>query len=117
MKRILLIIIGVISLILGVIGILLPIVPTTPFLLLSLSCFMKSSKSFYDYVLSNRYLSPYVNDYLSSKKIPLKVKKRAIFLLWVSIGCTALFVIDKTFLKLMLFAIACTVSIYIWTRP
>lgn len=116
MKKILLTIIGTISLVLGIIGIILPILPTTPFLLLSLACYMKSSKRLYDFVLLNKYLGPYVKDYVSGKGIPLKAKKKAIILLWVTMGISVVFVVDKIHLRLMLLTIAIIVSTYIWTR-
>lgn len=116
MKKILLIIIGTISLVLGFIGIVLPILPTTPFLLLSLFCYIKSSRKLYDFVLSNKYLAPYVKDYISGKGIPMKAKKKSIFLLWITIGFSVVFVVEKALLRLLLLIIAGSVSTYIWTR-
>lgn len=116
MKKILLFIIGSISLGLGAIGIVLPVLPTTPFLLLSLACFIRSSNKLYNFILSNKYLAPYVEDYISGNGIPIKVKKKAISLIWITIGFSAIFILDKMLLRLMLLIIATTVSIYIWTR-
>lgn len=116
LKKILLIIIGSISLILGSLGVILPVLPTTPFLLLSLACFIKSSEKLYKFILNNKYLGPYVKDYVRGNGIPIKAKKRAISLIWITIGFSIIFVIDKTILRLMLLTIAATVSLYIWTR-
>lgn len=116
MKKIFLIIIGTISLVLGVIGIFLPLLPTTPFLLLSLGLYMRSSKKLYNFILTNKYLAPYVKDYVSGKGIPLKAKKRAICLIWITIGFSIIFAIDGMPLRLMLITIASAVSTYIWTR-
>lgn len=116
MKKIILVIIGIISLVLGVIGIILPVVPTTPFLLLSLACFVKSSNKLYRFILNNKYLSPYVADYMNGNGIPKKTKKRAISLIWITIGFSVIFIIDKTILRIMLLSIASIVSLYIWTR-
>lgn len=116
MKKILLMILGTISLILGVIGIVLPVLPTTPLILLSLVCYIRSSSRLYNFVLSNKYLAPYVKDYISGEGIPIKAKKKAISLIWITIGFSVIFIIDKIFVRLMLLGIATTVSIYIWTR-
>lgn len=116
MKKVLLMILGTISLILGVIGIVLPVLPTTPLILLSLVCYIRSSSRLYNFVLSNKYLAPYVKDYISGEGIPIKAKKKAIFLIWITIGFSVIFIIDKIFVRLMLLGIATTVSIYIWTR-
>lgn len=116
MKKVLLIIIGTISLVLGFIGIVLPILPTTPFLLLSLFCFIRSSRRLYNFVISNKYLAPYVKDYISGNGIPMKAKKKSIFLLWITIGFSVVFVVEKALLRLLLLIIAGSVSLYIWTR-
>lgn len=57
MKKVLLIIIGSVSLLIGSLGIVLPVLPTTPFLLLSLGCFIKSSNKLYTFILNNKYLA------------------------------------------------------------
>lgn len=101
---------------LGGLGILLPILPTTPFLLLSLACFVKSSDKLYSFILNNKYLAPYVKDYLNGNGIPFKTKIRAILLIWITIGFSVIFILDNTIIRLMLLSIASIVSIYIWTR-
>ena len=116
MIRILLIIIGSISLALGTIGIILPLLPTTPFLLLSLACFIKTSDRLYNFILNNKYLAPYVKDYMEGRGIPKDVKIKAIVSKWLGIGFTVIFVVDKTILRLMLLTIASIVSLYIYTR-
>ncbi|WP_051688065.1 YbaN family protein [Desulfofalx alkaliphila] len=116
MKKILLTLIGTLSLILGIIGIILPILPTTPFLLLSLYCYVRSSEKIYYFILNNKYLAPYVKDYISGKGIPLKAKKKAIFLIWLTIGFSIVFVVSNLFARIILLIIAVLVSIYIWTR-
>ncbi|SHI84799.1 hypothetical protein SAMN02745975_00744 [Geosporobacter subterraneus DSM 17957] len=116
MMKIILMTIGTISLGLGAVGIVLPILPTTPFILLSLACYMRSSDKLYHFVLSNKYLGPYVKDYVSGQGIPLKAKKRAIFLIWLTIGFSTVFVIDKILIRGMLLIIAGGVTAYIWTR-
>src|SRR5699024_7209064 len=113
---ILLIIIGSISLLTGTLGIILPVLPTTPFLLLSLACFIRSSNKLYTFILNNRYLAPYVKDYMNGNGIPKKAKIRAILLIWITIGFSIIFIINKTILRLFLLSIASIVSIYIWTR-
>lgn len=116
MKKIVLIIIGSISLVIGSLGIILPLLPTTPFLLLSLACFIRSSNKLYTFILNNKYLAPYVKDYMEGNGIPKKAKIRAISLIWITIGFSVLFIINKTILRLMLLTIASIVSTYIWTR-
>ena len=71
---------------LGVIGIFLPVLPTTPFLLLAAACFVRSSRRFYLWLVNHRHLGPWIRDYLEGNGIPLKGKVYAIGLMWVSIA-------------------------------
>ena len=77
--------VGWLSIALGVIGIFLPVLPTTPFLLLAAACFMRSSRRFYLWLVNHRQLGPWIVDYLEGQGIPLKGKVYAIGLMWLSI--------------------------------
>lgn len=116
MKKIILLIIGVITMSLGFVGIFLPVFPTTPFLLVALACFVKSSAKMHRFILENKYLGPYVKDYTSGNGIPMKAKWRAVSLIWITIGFSALFVLDKWSLRILILSTATLVSIYIFTR-
>ncbi|MDO4462848.1 MAG: YbaN family protein, partial [Bacteroidia bacterium] len=74
---------GILSLVLGVIGMFLPVLPTTPFLLLSSYLFMKSSNRLYNWLMNHRILGPYIQDFMLHKTIPLHTKVVAITMLWV----------------------------------
>lgn len=112
-KRLLFITFGFISLGLGIVGIFLPILPTTPFLLLAATLFAHSSQKLYDKLLANKYLGHYIRDFQLNRTIPLRAKIISISMIWLSIGSCVLFVVEKTWLKVMLFTIAFFVSIYI----
>ncbi len=113
MKKLVFLTIGSISLVLGFAGVFLPVLPTTPFILLSLWCFTKSSGKMYKYVMQNKYLAPYVNDYVSGNGIPRNAKIKAILLIWITIGSSVIFFIDKMILDVMLLLIATVVSLWI----
>ncbi|MDZ4058810.1 MAG: YbaN family protein, partial [Bacteroidales bacterium] len=82
MKRQLYIILASIFVGLGTIGIFLPLVPTTPFLLLATYFYMNSSQKRLRWLLRNRLLGPYIRSYLSKEGIPLQLKIRTLILLW-----------------------------------
>ncbi|PAV48807.1 hypothetical protein CK486_05230 [Pseudomonas sp. HAR-UPW-AIA-41] len=84
--RTLLLAIGWLSVILGIIGIFLPVLPTTPFLLLAAACFARSSRRFYLWLVEHPRLGPWVRDYLDGHGIPLKAKIYSIALMWASIS-------------------------------
>lgn len=112
-KKIALVIAGSLSLILGIIGIFLPLLPTTPLLLLSAACYIRSSKKLYTFLINNKYLGSYIKDYQEKGTIPKKSKIIAICFLWMSIGGSVLFIITKPYVKFILISIATGVTIHI----
>ena len=113
----LLIVLGWISVVLGVLGIFLPVLPTTPFLLLAAACFMRSSPKFYSWLVEHPKLGSYILHYLNGKGIPKRAKWMAIGMIWLSIGFSAWFVVPILWVKGLLLAIACAVSTYILRQP
>lgn len=113
MKKLLLKTLGIISLILAIIGIFLPILPTTPFLLLSSFLFVRSSDKLYNWLIYHRVFGQYIKDYQLNKTIPLKVKISSLSLLWLTITISALCFVNIIWVKVLLFAIAIGVSIHI----
>lgn len=113
--RTLLVIAGVVCVILGVAGIVLPLLPTTPFLLLAAACFARSSPRLDDWLHHNRLFGPYLRAYRDGHGIPLRVKVSIISLLWISITLSAIFAIPSRLwaLRFALVAIALLVSIHV----
>jgi uncharacterized protein len=111
--RWLLIIVGTISVFLGLLGIILPLLPTTPFLLLAAASFARSSDKFYNWLLNNRIFGSYIRNYREGKGIPIKVKITAIIFLWSTILITALIFVPILAVKILLIAIAMGVTIHI----
>ena len=104
---------GSLSVGLGVLGIFLPLLPTTPFLLLAAFLYAKSSDRLYAWLLNHKVLGRYIRDFREEKAIPLRVKIVSVSLLWITISYSALCVVNPLWLKLLLFAIAVGVSIHI----
>lgn len=98
----LLVIIGSVSLVLGVLGIFLPLLPTTPFLLLAAACYIRSSEKLYQWLITHKILGPYIQSFRSGNGIPIRAKIMAIAMVWLSFGFSAIFVVE-TFLFKCLF--------------
>jgi len=113
--RYLLIISGTIFLGFGIIGIFLPILPTTPFLLLAAACYARSSKRFYNWLMNNRWFGNYIKNYRDGRGVPLKFKIFTIFLLWITILVSVFLVINNYWVKIILILIAIGVTIHILT--
>jgi uncharacterized membrane protein YbaN (DUF454 family) len=107
------IIAGTVSIGLGLIGILLPVLPTTPFLLLAAICYMRGSQRLYQALLSNRFLGDYIKNYLEGKGMSLKMKIRTLCLLWILIIGTMHFLTDSWVIKIILGLVLTGVTIHI----
>ena len=109
---------GTVCLVLGAIGIFLPILPTTPFLLLSAACYFRSSERMYNWLLGNRWFGKYIKNYREGKGIPLKTKVLAVAVLWAGILYSAIMVVDEFFIaQLVLLIIALGVSVHLIRLP
>ena len=106
---------GVISLILAVAGIFLPMLPTTPFLLLAAALFMRSSKRAYNWLINHKYLGPYIQNYRLYKAIPLKTKIITLLFLWATLGCTIIFAVQKILIRIILILIGLGVTLHLTT--
>jgi hypothetical protein len=98
---------------LGIIGIFLPLLPTTPFLLLAAACYARSSKRFYNFLLNNKWFGNYIKNYRERKGIPLKIKILSISFLWIVIGYSVIFVIHIFLGKIVIILIAVGVTMHI----
>ena len=98
---------------LGIIGIFVPILPTTPFLLLAAACYMRSSERFYRWLINNRILGAYVRNYIEGKGMPVKIKMFTILLLWLTIALTIVFGVQSIVIKIVLICIAVGVTAHI----
>ena len=108
-----LIFVGTLSIGLGIIGIIIPLLPTTPLLLLGAACYVKGSEKLYQLLLRNKWLGGYIEDFRTKKGISLKNKIISLSMLWLSIGSSLYFVITMLWHSILLVIIALAVSIYI----
>ena len=112
-KRILLISIGTFFIGIGIAGIFIPILPTTPFLLIAAALYARSSQKFYNWLINNKIFGRYIKNYREGKGIPLKLKIFTTALLWITIGCSAFFAVDILWVRIILGIIAVGVTIHI----
>lgn len=109
-----LILLGSISLGLGVIGIFLPVLPTTPFLLLSASLYAKSSDRLYHWLITHPVFGEYIRLFREDNALPLHLKIISISTMWLFMLFSIFFVVNgKSYLQLLLAVIGIAVSIYL----
>ena len=106
--RIFFIIVGSVSLVLGILGMFLPLLPTTPFLLLSAAAWLKASPELYNWLLNHRLFGEYIRNYREHRAIPLRAKVVSVSLVWLTIGYCIFAVVDKWWWAQVLMAILAT---------
>jgi hypothetical protein len=107
---------GALFLLLGIIGVFLPVLPTTPFLLLTAACWARGSRRFHHWLLHNRLFGSYIRDYYEGRGIPLRTKIWSMVMLWGTIGYTV-YRVDILPMRLVLPLIAIGVSIHVLGKP
>ena len=110
LRKVSLLIVGTISLGIGIVGILLPLLPTTPFLLLAAACFVRSSERHYQWLIQHKWFGSIIRNYRIHKAIPLGTKIFAISILWITILYSSLVVVNQLWLRVILILIAVAVS-------
>ena len=106
------IIFGTLSLVLGIIGIFLPVLPTTPLLLLTAFCYYRGSSRMYDWLMRHPKLGPYIRNFRENRMIPRRVKAYILTMLWASLLFCA-YILDPIWLKCLMMFIAIGVTIHI----
>jgi uncharacterized protein len=114
--RVLLKVAGFTCISLGTLGILLPVLPTTPFLILAAICFSYSSEKFYKKIINHPKFGRSVLNYLEGRGIPKKAKKVAVTLLWISL-MLSVSLVTLFWLKVMLPTIGIYVTWFILKEP
>jgi uncharacterized membrane protein YbaN (DUF454 family) len=105
--------VGCIALALGILGIFLPLLPTTPFLLLASACFARGSERLHRWLLSHGIFGEYLRNFEAGKGIPLKAKIVASTLMWASLSWS-MTLVGNNGLRLVLAVIGTTVTVYLW---
>ena len=96
----------------AVLGIFLPVLPTTPWLLLAAWLFYKGNPKMRIWLLNNKYLGPYIDNYIKYRAIPLKSKIISISMLWITI-LFSVYIVNPILLKILLLCIAFRVTIHL----
>ena len=98
---------------LGILGIFLPLLPTTPFLLLTAALYFKGSPRLYQWLLNQKHLGPYIRNFRENKAIPLRAKIISLVLMWGTMLYCIFFLVPLVWVKILLFLIAVGVTYHI----
>ncbi|NLW07625.1 MAG: DUF454 domain-containing protein [Clostridia bacterium] len=113
-KKYVLISLGSISLALGVIGIFLPVLPTTPFLLLASYCYLKSSQHLYNWLINHRLFGTYIYNYITYRAVTKSTKIGTLIFLWLTL-LISMSIIDSLHIRIFLLLIGAGVSLHLMT--
>jgi uncharacterized protein len=108
---------GSLCVLLGLIGLFLPLLPTTPFLLLAAACYARGSRRFYDWLLANRTFGPLIHEWRKHRSIPYRTKISAIALMSFTLGISIVFFVPVMWVKLLLAAIGVGLAIWMYRMP
>jgi uncharacterized protein len=114
LKNILFIIAGSVCVGLGILGAFIPVLPTTPFLLLASYLYLKSSKHLYNWLMGHRLFGSYIYNYITYRAVRRKVKIGAVVFLWVTLAIS-IFLVNNIYIRLLLMVVGIGVSIHILT--
>jgi len=103
---------GSVFVMLGVIGMFLPLLPTTPFLLLASACYVRGSEKLHRWLMNNRYLGAYIRNFRDKKGMPMSAKVATLVIFWGSIS-VSIWRIDIAFVQLILLVVGVFVTLLI----
>ncbi|MBN1698983.1 MAG: YbaN family protein [Spirochaetales bacterium] len=113
MKKFILLAAGNISLSLGIVGVFVPLLPTTPFLLLAAGCYLRSSDRLYTWLIRHKRFGTYIRCYLKYRAMAKHSKIISLFLLWGAISVSMIFFIPTLWVRILLAAVAIGVTVHI----
>ena len=98
---------------LGLVGIFIPLLPTTPFLLLAAGCWMRSSPRLHDWLLHHRWFGDYVRNYVEYRAVRPRARAVTLVLLWGVIGATAVLAVESWWVRALLGVVALGVTFHL----
>ncbi|UTW55753.1 YbaN family protein [Kordiimonas sp. SCSIO 12610] len=109
-------ILGGVCVFLGILGVILPLLPTTPFVLLAAFCFARGSDVFHDWLLNHKVFGPIISDWNNHGVVSRKAKTSAIIFMAFAVGLAVYFNVPA-FVLIIQIAILSGVAIFLLTRP
>ena len=116
MQRIILLTIGWLAIVLGTLGVVLPLLPTTPFILLAAWCFARSSPRFHHWLLYRSWFGSYILHWQQHRALPPGVKLRAILLI-ICTFALSIWLVKLFWLRVMLLCMLAALLLFMWRMP
>jgi len=108
---------GLVSLALGIAGIFLPVLPTTPLVLLAATCFARSYRPFHEWLLNHRVLGPTLRDWYEHRSLKRRTKLVAITTMAAGLGASIMFFVEHAWLDTLLVALGIVLGVWLYRLP
>jgi len=115
--RALFLVLGTLCLGVAAVGVVVPVLPTTPFVLLAAACYLRSSATLYDRLLGSRAFGPTIVAWQEHRAIPPRAKAIAIAMVVVTFAISVVFVVDHLILQVGLAALGAVLVLWLARRP
>ena len=115
--RVLFFVAGVTALGFGIAGIFLPVLPTTPLVLLAAACFARSYRPFHEWLLAHRQFGPMIHEWQVHGSIPYRTKITAIVMMAVTLGVSVVFFVRPLWLQAALAAFGLGLAAWMYRLP
>lgn len=116
MQRTILIIIGWLAVVLATFGVVLPLLPTTPFLLLAAWCFARSSPRFHYWLLYRSWFGGYLRHWQKHRALPPGTKPKAMIFIVITFA-VSLYLVNILWIRLFLLMMMCALLVFMWRMP
>ncbi len=108
---------GTVALGLGIVGVFLPVLPTTPFVLLAAACYARGSRRFHQKLLANRTFGPIIAEWERHRSIPYRTKVAAVVLMSLTLATSIVFFVRPVWLKALLAVMGVGLAIWLYRIP
>ena len=108
---------GIVALGCGIAGIFLPVLPTTPFVLLAAVCFARSHRPFHEWLIAHRLFGPTIREWHEHRSIPRRTKLFAIAMMATTLGASIVFFVEPAWLKAALAAFGVALGVWMYRLP
>ena len=115
--RLAFLVLGMLFMALGIAGIFLPVLPTTPFMLLAAACYARASTRFYNWLLNNAAFGPTILEWRRHRSIPWRVKLSAIALMAATLSISIVFFVPWPELQVALALFGLLLGTYLYRIP
>jgi len=115
--RALFLVAGILSMGLGIAGIFLPVLPTTPLVILAAACFARSYRPFHEWLLAHRHFGPTLREWHEHRSIPYRTKLTAIAMMAATLTASIVFFVEPLWLDVLLAAFGVGLAVWMYRLP